>query len=383
MKTNTPARSKQRRRGGFTLIELLVVIAIIGILIALLLPAVQQSRSAARRAQSTNNLKQLGLAMHNFHDTYGYLPDNGTGDFTWWAFGPPWNPNPPRPQMAPGCSWMYKILPFMDQIGLYNNWRFDIPLPLLMDPSRGGSGVCTSDTLPITQPYDPTTVTDFQQIIQNGPITDYAANMMVIGSAQNTVGNFLPNSPWGPWTSGNWETWNRYNRKLTDIKDGTSTTVLIGTKALATNVYDSRGAGSYERTDQPGSTRDKSDGPMQESSMWYTVSNFRWFSPDEVWYSADQGRFVDTAVDVALTDYVPGNKYPVNPGWTSWWFYVLGDIRQDTANLDVWNRMGSPYPAGAPMLMADGSVKTVAYTADRFQRIALATPQGGDITPAF
>ncbi len=102
-----------RHRRGFTLIELLVVIAIIAILIALLLPAVQQAREAARRSQCKNNLKQIGLALHNYHDTYNSFPPASV------------RRNTPTSWTTSGLQWGGRILPFLDETAIYNqiNWE--------------------------------------------------------------------------------------------------------------------------------------------------------------------------------------------------------------------------------------------------------------------
>lgn len=114
----------RRQRQGFTLIELLVVIAIIAVLIGLLLPAVQKVREAAARMQCSNNLKQLGLAFHNYHDTYNLFP-------------PAWNYEPPAPPTRTTAvmhAWSVFLLPYIEQDNLYKNYNFN--QMLYTDPNK-------------------------------------------------------------------------------------------------------------------------------------------------------------------------------------------------------------------------------------------------------
>src|SRR5262245_36548172 len=134
-------RSPNRR--GFTLIELLVVIAIIAILVGLLVPAVQAVREAAARTQCTNNLKQIGLALQNYHDSARSFPPGYRSNFDVGGN-----------DTGPGWGWASFILPHMEQQPLFASIRFDLPIE---DPANSAARVtplkvyrCPSDTPPST-----------------------------------------------------------------------------------------------------------------------------------------------------------------------------------------------------------------------------------------
>ncbi len=165
------------QRSGFTLIELLVVIAIIAVLIALLLPAVQMAREAARRSQCKNNLKQLGLALHNYIDTFGRFPPGAVwlGDpATCRRFFPPGVANcqtSGRPGTSQegrdpswGATWVTMILPYFEQQGIYNAYNSSLPARFPANRTAVGQRieafVCPSSDLleqPLRQETSPAT----------------------------------------------------------------------------------------------------------------------------------------------------------------------------------------------------------------------------------
>jgi prepilin-type N-terminal cleavage/methylation domain-containing protein len=192
-------------RRGFTLIELLVVIAIIGVLIALLLPAVQAAREAARRAECGNNLRQLGLAAHHHHDVRGRLPP-GMG-FTPVADSGVWGHH------------FFHLLPYLEQDNLYQRARGPTPLPsgTITMYFPGNNDVYSQRVPALVCPSDPS-VGSSGVVAVNGTswgASCYAANSQVFAP--------IPNDPQG-------------QSRLADITDGASNTILYAEKyALCTS----------------------------------------------------------------------------------------------------------------------------------------------------
>jgi prepilin-type N-terminal cleavage/methylation domain-containing protein/prepilin-type processing-associated H-X9-DG protein len=203
----------QRRRRGFTLIELLVVIAIIAVLIGLLLPAVQKVRETANRMKCANNLKQLGLALHNYHDTNQCFP-------------------PARLKTAPAAGqpavdyhgWITYILPMIEQDNLARQYRFDLPYK---DPINVPVGVLhltllTCPTAPNDRDFTSGAMTDYSStniFITGGVVDNYSDYGNVQGAYHNqgVLKVVTPATIAGD-TRGN---------KIADVRDGTSNTIMV------------------------------------------------------------------------------------------------------------------------------------------------------------
>ncbi len=223
---------RARRFRAFTLIELLVVIAIIAVLIALLLPAVQQAREAARRTQCKNNLKQLGLALHNYNDTHNKLPSN-TGAYSATPSGYP------DPNFAPGsgAGFLVHVLPFFDQGPLYNSINFaagtwPLPststpqyqnaiLPALKCPSYSPSSVAAASLNPAYTNYTASMGAQAMPSHPSYPCTVYPGNALGDGPAGH--GNsYLGNQTSGIFSRGG------FSARFRDVSDGLSNVIFMG-----------------------------------------------------------------------------------------------------------------------------------------------------------
>jgi prepilin-type N-terminal cleavage/methylation domain-containing protein len=211
-------------RTGFTLIELLVVIAIIAILIALLVPSVQKVRAAAARTQCANNLKQMGLATHGYHDVVKALP-------------------PARLDYDGGVTWCVLLLPYLDQGSFFSEWDLtqeyyeqsvtvrQTALPLYFCPSRRAAGSTPLSSGSNDKPESGWTSTTYPGALgdyaccegdnDNGQFnTEYADGAMILADYTDSP-NWM-----GPWTILHW----RSRTKFSSITDGISNTFLMGEK---------------------------------------------------------------------------------------------------------------------------------------------------------
>ncbi|MFH1303512.1 MAG: DUF1559 domain-containing protein [Planctomycetota bacterium] len=291
------------QRRAFTLIELLVVIAIIAILIALLLPAVQQAREAARRSTCKNNLKQIGLALHNYLDTHRAFPPSGVSAHGTTAAG--WCSLTPGPGTSYSFApWTVLILPFLDEAPRYNNFNFSGPFISIQDATAFGSGdagnrtewfrnnnkyQCTSDP----NSSDATRSNNYFGV--QGGETPACSNSAGARLWMNS-GVIHHNS----------------RVKMRDITDGSSNVFLVGeTKYQSTN---------------------------QTNSQYYT------------WASSDWPRTVGSPAQVAAADL------PINSGANT----------PDTGHtFDIQSRMfGSYHVGGCHFLMADGSTHFFSENTD-------------------
>jgi prepilin-type N-terminal cleavage/methylation domain-containing protein/prepilin-type processing-associated H-X9-DG protein len=372
------------RRSGFTLIELLVVIAIIGVLIALLLPAVQQAREAARRMQCTNNLKQVGLGFMNFESTYGHLPQ-GPHDGHPQAITASGAPNPlgytydERPGIdyegvstccraanADGWNQFFRILPYIEQTNLYNAANLNSP-PIWSNAISGSPPANNANEDIVAQGiiatyYCPTRRSPIGYPVTSGGVTvlfgkiDYAGCAGFLqgetyecinngGSGSLTGGSpLVPPAPDGaiPITNErnplNWG--NTSGRKgaivhpgrgakrfLADFTDGTSNSIIAGEKSLPPSRHNTDGG----------------DNERWQNSGW-DEDNIRFhFVP------------VPDITAPALNGFCLNPSNP-NNGST------------------LWRRMfGSSHPGGANVVLGDGSVRFIKFTVNRstFRRLAV------------
>ena len=344
----------RRTSRGFTLIELLVVIAIIAILIALLLPAVQQAREAARRTQCKNNMRQIGLAFHNYHDTHRRFPQPAVLRLTVST----------GLDIRAGASWCTMLLPYIEQANVYSLYDANLSpfnpvnanavrtiIPGFMCPSVPRSSNTYTNTIPggtvLAAGYPPTPAAQ----TMTGGVLDYDT-LDGVRSGFNTIA-YAGQPPvagregWGTWSlvisdvpslsSGG------SGGNLRDITDGTSNTILVAEVCSRTGLYRK---GKLSPTSDPVAAAQA----MTGSGTWADI-----FKGD-TWIS---GVLFDG------TEAGAGGPCAVN----------CSNAR--TAGLYSW------HTGGATVTLADGSAKFISENISAYTLASLITRAGGEVVGEF
>jgi len=335
---------------GFTLVELLVVIAIIGILVALLLPAVQAAREAARRMSCSNNMKNLGLALHNYHDTYKTFPPDAI-----------WHGNMKGTTAAAGdqrnYTWIALCLPYLEQTTLYEQIDFRFPAIMatavpVTNPGVGpGQGTGELDRIwvdgvparslsfPVLKcPSDP----DHNEPPHGFGITSYAGNAGWDGHRRK----------WGDSPRAGVFTF--YDAtKLSDILDGTSNTIMLGEVTLKGYCCRRQPRGATRWQGGSGKLR-QSRGAVSRSAL---VAPAAWHGQSHSWLMRVGKGATLRADGTAGRIWHPswrGNGQPA---------YLMTPVYYDHYAMNVeWPGAGSTHPGGAMYTLADASSRFIPNT---------------------
>jgi prepilin-type N-terminal cleavage/methylation domain-containing protein len=329
--TTSVGKGATRRHSplGFTLIELLVVIAIIAILIALLVPAVQKVREAAARTQCSNNLKQVGIALHNYHDSRKHFPaprplqpgSNNSGQFTTYA----WNIVPASPETCGG--WMFRILPFIEQDNIQKG------LAQITTVAQVPTVFNTLGGIPVSIYQCPSDARSSQLATQYTPARALTSYCGVTGndewlegsSTGPTFGSNARNGVFGVWSYVN--TTMATGVRMQKITDGTSNTLMVGERPPS---YD-LGWGSWRGSD----FNSELALPNRETRI----------------VSGADGKPCPT---------------PSYPG--------PDIVTNQCAAMHYW----SPHPGGSNWLLADGTVRFISYAASTTVLPQMASINGGE-----
>lgn len=366
------ARPLRRRARGFTLIELLVVIAIIAVLIALLLPAVQQAREAARRTQCKNNMKQLGLAMHNYESTFGCFPMTNAQNYL---------PN------TQGFSVQARILPYIDQGNLQN--KLDFAQPAFTGPYNNlvpNPSFAAFFSVPLPVMLCPSDPAPSQNTGAGGAI--YAGTNYMVSYGSGTGTNY----------DLRWKTdgfaYENSSIRMADISDGTSTTVMLSESVRSTGADITLPAGMlppypYQYT-MNGSTGVNSG---LQASQGLAPSGAPWSG-----FVNGQGMISNpnlSAVWPAMSGWRGASSLALRGRGTSW--AHSGAISTMTNGYTTPNSKipdivvhftgffapRSWHVGGAHLVLGDGAVRFVSDNIDTITHRNLHSRNGGDIVSEF